>query len=146
MRFNYFITCILMCVLIALSGSSIPAEESQERELKQQLHDQRVAYRDALRKAFDVLHLRYIDGSDNRVCVSITRAALLDADLAIESESDKRLRKLEEYVDQLKQDERLHVHRFEIGVCRLDQLQLSVADRIQGEILLLEEQERQQRP
>ena len=146
MRINHYFPCVLVCVLIAILVSSMPAEERQKRGLKQQLHERRVAYRDTLQKAFDVLQRRYIAGADDIGCVSKVRAALLEAELAIESESDMRLKKIEDYVDQLKQEEQFHIARFKNGSCRMDEVNLAIAHRIHGEIMLLEEQERQQRP
>mgnify|MGYP003675301995 CR=1 FL=1 len=93
MRINYYFPCVLMCVLIAFLVSSMPAEERQKRELKRQLHERRVAYRDTLQKAFDMLQRRYINGADGIDCNSKARAALLEAELAIEFESEIRLEK-----------------------------------------------------
>lgn len=144
MRIDFKFTPALVCALIAIGASSMRAEEFQKQQLKQQIHERRVAYRDALQKAFDCLHLRYIEGAEGIGCVSKTRFALLEADLAIESESGQRLRKIEAYVSATKQEEHDQNVRFKMGSLRTDELYLSVADRIHGEIMLLQEQERQQ--
>ncbi len=146
MKNHQYFTCVLVCVVIAFSVSSIPGKEYHENAIGLQLRERRVAYRDALQKAFDVLQRRYIDGVDDIGCLSKARIALLEANLAIESASDQRLKMLEEYVDQLKKVEHYYNVRFKNALCREDELSLSTADRIHGEILLLEEQERQQLP
>jgi len=149
MKINHYFTCVLMCVLIALGAASMPAEERNKCELNQQLHERRIEYRDALRKALDGLQQRKTAGVNCTGCVSDVskaRITLLHAELALESESQQRLKVLEGYVKELKQDEQYYRTRFDIGSCRRDELSLAVAQRIHGEILLLEEQEQQRRP
>ena len=93
-------------------------------------------------KPFDSLQQRYVDGIG---CASIARVALLEAELAIESESDQRLKKIEECVEQLKQEKHYRNVRFKNRSERMGELCLSMADRIHGEIIMLEEQELRQR-
>ncbi len=136
---------LVACAALVAMPSLTPAQDETKPVLDGKIHERRVAYRDAMEEVVAVIRQRYLEGSDMIDGLIKAQIELGNAELAVTSAPEKRIQKLQENLDALKELETHQQGRIQIGAGRLDELHKSTAGRIRGEIMLLEEQERQSR-
>ena len=127
------------------SSAEMAVREGGDPALKAELQERRVAYRDELSRVVDVMNGRYRDGTDNIDGLIKVRIELGEAEMAVTSDPLERIKKLETILEQLRYSESYQEARLRSGAGRTDELHKSKAARIYGEIMLLEERERQQK-
>lgn len=103
------------------------------------LHKKRIEYRDAMQELVQDLQVRYQQGSDNIDNLLAAKLALSDAELALTSTKRKRMEVLEASLQTLQEIEEYQRVRISVGHGSKDEFEKAKAARIYGEILILEE-------
>lgn len=136
---------VTVTTLFVLAAVSLPAQDDNAPKLTGQLQERRIAYRNALRKVVDVMQMSYQEGTISIDGLLKSQVALVDAELAVTSDPNERVKKLDENMKRLSQAEAFARRKFESGAAGASEMHKSVAARIHGEIMLLEERIRQQK-
>ncbi len=112
-------------------------------EFVSELRTLRNAYREELVRVVDIMRRRHADGTDNVNWLLQAEIALAHAELTLAAGPADRIAALDSALELLKKSEAYQVVRHRSGTGRSDELANSVAARIEGEIRLLEERQRQ---
>ena len=133
----------IVCVLAFVT--TLFAQNRKHEDFASELRNLRHSYRDAMVKVVDVMHRRYVQGTDNVDGLLKAQFALADAEASIAANPAERMAAKASSLESLKKLEAYLEQRVKVGAGRSDELAKCTAARIFAEITLLEERERQSR-